>query len=618
MKKDSRLRSNTAGGLLYWERQKVRRQELDASVPANIWEIMVRPLVKLLVSKISNAEALAPKFPPNGDLRFQEAFESTRALITDFHPLHFDDDHGSVLVRHVAAAAAIELPLDADIWVKAAMLFNVSEDWAAFLDSIPVRSIESKIDELVESPVNLQDCFHSVNVTPEHLVSGEKQPTGEMWDRVTDRKKLADYCSLGHQCEVRCEILYRSSVANWVRWIVNLPHPVIQVIAMEKVCDLDFLEAVLEQVLNWHPSRTDELFLLALIRRLLDLWTEIESGFEKKVRERLDDAAEMKGAWESELSVRIERIIGLLARNEYGVTTAGVFFERLSPFRGPLFERIACLDSFRNAILSFFVGRGVDWDSTLLFQHPAVPSLTSATALVLQLPSEKGFCFVLERYLTWLSNSEYIWYESFKPHDKELLAGLAAVLAKSDDPIGKATNILDAVREPSQGWKMSLDRWLQSLPKSTHAIVMIALAASSVVDQEGRNEKSAALMGLAWREFHEIVEGSPVELAPNQICSPLAYIWGCAGKAFAGGDEERSFAVRMLEDPELVLIAAKNLEANGSLSDTMKDVVWEHTESLLVLFHHARNFAKEREGPIRQELAELIGTESRSNVPVVE
>ncbi len=136
---------------------------------------------------------------------------------------------------------------------------------------------------------------------------------------------------------------------------------------------------------------------------------------------------------------------------------------------------------------------------------------------------------------------------------------------------------------------------------------MIALAACDVVDQEGRGEKSADLMGLAWREFHAIIEGAPVDLTPTQIHSPLAYIWRCAGKALASGDHELSVAMRMLEDPELVLVAAENLEANGGLSDTIRNVVREQSESLLAFYHHARNFAKDKEGDIRQALSKLIG-----------
>ncbi len=611
MKRDSRLRLDTPEVFLYREQQKALRRELDESVSAGIWRTMISPLVNLILSKIRGAgEAPVPEFPADGDARFKEVFESARALIIDFRPLHFDEHTGIVLVRRVAAATAIQLPADVGMWMKAATLFEVSEDWASFRDSIPVSSIESKIEDLIESPANLQECFHSADVTPEHLVSGEKQPAKEMWERVDDRSRLAELCFLAHRCKVSCELLYRSSVANWSRWLANLPHPVIQMIAMDRVSELDYLEAVLKEVLGWHPARTDDLFLLALVRRILDLWTEIERSFEKTARERPDDAAAVRKPWEStELPARIERVVALLGESDYGVRTAAILFERLSPFQGALSERIVCLDRFRIAILTLFVGRGVDWDTTALFQHPSVSSLTSAAALASRLPSEKGFCSVLKRYQAWLIDSKHIWYESFKPYDEELLASLAAVLAKSDDPVGKATRILDAVREPSQGWKASHDRWLQSLPKTTHAVTMIALAACDVVDREGRGEKSADLMGLAWREFHAIIEGAPVDLMPIQIRSPLAYIWGCAGRVLAGGDDELSVAMRMLEDPELVLVAAQSLEANGGLSDPIKNVVREQSESLLAFFHHVRNFANDKEGPMRRTLAELMSSE---------
>ncbi len=396
MKRDSRLRMDTREVLLYRERRKARRRELDESVSADIWRIMINPLVDFILSKIRGAgEASVPEFPTDGDTRFKESFESSRALIVDFRPLHLDEDVGIVLVRRVAAATAIQLPADVGMWMKAAMLFEVPDCWASFVDSIPVNSIESKIEDLIESPADLQECFQGADVTSEHLKAEENQPDEEIWDRVTDRRRVANLCFLGHRCQVSCEILYRSSVTDWSRWLANLPHPVIQIIAMDRVSDLDYFEAVLKEVLGWHPAGIDALFLLALVRRILDLWTEIERGFEQMARERPEDAAAVREPWAStELPARIERIVTLLGENDYGVRIAAIFLERLSPFQGALPNRIACLDRFRNTILTMFVGRGVDWDTTTLFQHPSVPSLTSAAALVSSLPSE-GFLFRL-------------------------------------------------------------------------------------------------------------------------------------------------------------------------------------------------------------------------------
>lgn len=159
--------------------------------------------------------------------------------------------------------------------------------------------------------------------------------------------------------------------------------------------------------------------------------------------------------------------------------------------------------------------------------------------------------------------------------------------------------MIEVVQEPTQGWKFKYDRWLRSLSRLSHALVVVSLAAVNAAEDGGRGEKSSGLMELAWNEFHSMIEHGAVGARRNELAAPLAYVWCCAGKAFDGGDDEIIRAIRIFGHPDLVTCAAGNLAVYGELSERILQVVEREIDLLIEFYRRDRKFSPDDERRIR-------------------
>lgn len=608
MKTDPRLRPHHPGEIRYLKEVEAKRQTLEHSVTEGTWRELVEPLSELVVARIEGSAIPNTVYPTFCDDRFKEAFEQVRDLILEGQPVHCDGDFGHVLIKHLAHSLSVRLLEGVDPWTKAAAFFKVSTNWASFLESIPAERIDSQIGDLIDCQLSVRDYFDGIDVTVDQLAVAVLDEEKDALEQVWNHKRVADYCGLSHECQVRSVLLGRSSPANWSHWLEGLPHPVIQLVALNTVEDLDFLEAVLEELTFDRPSvRSDGLLFLSVVWRTICLWEDIDDGIDQMSRQNFDGSKEVRNLWESdELPIRIQRLVSVLESIEEGLEVGALLLRHISPFRGPQFKVLPSRDQLRDELLSLSERSIMALETSCLLRRPSVTSLTAAALLAIRLPTAEHLNAVLRSYEEWLTSTNYVWHRKFEDPDKELLQTLSAVLAKSLEPLTHAHCFIDAVREPAQGWKFNYDRWLKSVPKLCHGLVVVSLAAVKTADDEGRGEKSSALMGLAWNEFHSMIEYGIAESRQDELASPLAYVWCCAGKTFDGGEEEITQAICIFRHPELVLCAVANLAVYGKLSEKIKQVVSEEMDRLIKFYRRDRKFSVDDEVRIRKELGEIL------------
>ncbi len=606
MKTDPRLRPRHPSRALHEQRVEAKRQALENSVSKEAWQAMIAPLSDLLVARVEGSANPDTVYPIDGDARFKEDFGHVRDFILEDRPLHCEGDFGHVLIRRLAGSLAVRLPGDIDTWTKAAALFNLSANSASFLDLVPADRIEARIGDMINGQLPLSDCFDGFDVTPDKLTEPLADDGKDALEQIWELKRMADYCRLSHECQVRSELLSLSSPANWSHWLEGLPHPVVQLVALDAVEDLEFMEAVLgEMILGLPPGQSDDLLFLSVVWRTILLWEEIDDGIDQMLRKDFDGASEVLNQWKSDdLPQRISGFVSLLESSEEGLKVTALLLRHISPFRGPQFKIMTSRDQLRDELLSLFERRDIELEATDLLRRPSVTSLTAAAVLAIRLPTPDRLNTVLRSYQEWLASTDYVWHGTFKAHDKELLGTLSAVLAKSVEPMAIARFLIDAVREPAQGWKFNYDRWFKSVSKLSHVLVVVSLAAVTTAD-EGIGEDYSVLMELAWNEFHSMIEHGLTEPRRNELASPLAYVWGCAGKTFDGGDDEIIRTIRILGHPELVLSAACNLAVNGGLSKKTKLVVEKEIDRLIEFYSRDREFSSDDEARIRTELGKL-------------
>jgi hypothetical protein len=608
MKTDTRLRAHHPGETLHRQAAETKRRALDKSVSEEAWQTLIAPLSDLVVARIEGGANPSAVYPTDGDARFREDFEHVRGLILEDRPVHCKGDLGHLLIQRLAALLAVRLPGGVAQWTKAAAFFKVSANWASFLESIPAEKIESWSGELIDCKLPLSDCFDGVDVTLNQLAAtasgDEKDPLEKLWER----KRMADYCRLSHKCEVRSVLLSRLPPTNWLHWLEGLPHPAIQLVALNTVKDLDFLETILGEMTLGRPSvRSDDLLFLSVVWRMIRLWEDIDDGIDQMIRQKFDESKEFKNQWESDdLPKRVKGLVTLLESSKEGLEVASLLLRHISPYRGPRFEILASRDQLRDELLSLFERREMELEATGLLRRPTVTSLTAAAVLAIRRPNAERLNTVLRNYEKWLAHADYVWYQKFEAHDKELLETLSDVLARSVEQLAVARSLIDAIREPAQGWKFDYTLWLRSVSRLSHALVVVSLAAVRTAADEGRGEKSSDLMDLAWNEFHSIIEHGLAEPRRDELASPLEYVWSCAGKTFDGGDDEIIRAIRIFGHPELVLCAACNLAAHGGLSEKTKLVVKEEMDHLIEFYRRDRKFSTDDEARTRKELGKLV------------
>lgn len=615
MKPDSRLQIRSSSERGHRERFRSQQREFEKSVGEDTWQRMIGPLVDFALRRMAGSEEGELAFPADADDRLREDFASVQGAIARWRPLHSMEVAGTVLIRRFARSMATRVPAEPASWIRASVLFSTSKEWASFFDAIPADAITGCLEELTHSPANVADCIYGLDLTSEHFINIGAQAIEVDWAKTSQLIQFASHCILHLACKVRFELLSGLPVGHLIRWLLNLPHPVVQVVALNYVRDPDFLEALVEVATMLPPSPSRDLLLLLLMRRNLQLWTEIERKIldaPRRLAPLRDEDREilkwMKANWISdEMPRRSLSLVSRLERGRDSIAVAGIVLRHLVPFQGAFSEEVKCLKSFRRDLLGLFRRCGPDGVVENCVANPTTTGLAAGALLVLDNPSQQRFEQILSGYRQWLRATRQPWYRTFGPLEDEMVRSLATALAQIEDAPTVSEGLIASVRQPSQGWKFEYQRWSRSLPAVTHVIVVVALAASCIVENEGRCERSARLMELAWTEFQALVEGAPTDFRPEQIASPVAYVWVCARKALESGESRLEEAVESLDLPELVLLAANNLRNNGGLWDSMKATIRRVVESHLSFREHDRNYPASRIAELTRELDELLG-----------
>lgn len=595
MRRDPRIRPRSPSEISHRERLIEHRQLLERTISDEAWEALIPPLVGFALATITGSPAPEISFPANGDLRVKDHFETVRDTLLERKAFISDEDFGCILVRRIAKSLADILPADVNSWVKAAALFRYCENWADFIDSIPTESIENRLADLTSPPPRMSDCLEEGEqvfrdqVDPE-IPAGGTDPLEVVWQI----KRTADYRGLEDECQVKSVVLRRTSPVYWSRWLEALPETIVQLVALNGIEDLEFLNTVLVGLSNRATAGPEDLLFLSVVWRTVSLWEEIDDGISQAERQNFEGSAVIRDQWLSTELPRLTRdLVSHLGSFPGGVSTAALLLRHVSPFRGPQFLKLPSRDCLRNELLALFQRRADSVRDIGLLDRPSAKGLTVAGYLALNHSSPEQLPFVFDAYSDWICNEDYIWHQRFEEPDKELLGILAAVLAKSSTPIENAQSLIQRVKRSPQGWNFSYASWLKSVSKLSHVLVVIALAADSVVREEERGHKSASLMKLAWDEFHSMFEQGFTELRKENISSPVAYIWACAGSAFEGGDTEFARSIRILGDPTLVVLAAQNLSVHGGLTEVTRAVAEDEINQLIQFYRHARNFSAE-------------------------
>ena len=607
MKRDSRLTARSQDRERYCAAIEARTSEFDRSISEDEWQRVVDPLAALVLECIGGESVAEPDSPIFGNESLENAFKEVRDRILAFRGLCYSEEiPGIALIKRLAKTVAVRMPANLSSWLKVEELFHSSLNGAGFLDSIPTESIEDQVEELVRSTSTFQSGLTEPDTGESYLSEVSSQPSQDRVDRALKFGWTANRGWIGAKSRIVSELLYRSSHSNWLRWFESLPHAVIQQIVLNSIKDLEFLDALLEQKLNDRSPDHEDMLLPSIIWRIIGLWKEIEREINELVRVDFESAREMQSHWKgSELPARTSRLRALLESSHPGLEVAALFLRYLTPFCGPQLSEFSCIGQMRDQLFTLFEGRNQDDDILGLLVNPSKTSLAAAGVLAIRQPSPKRIDAVVEAYRSWLSAIDNAWYGRFGPEDRELLGVLAGVLARVPEPLDFARSIVDLVSEPSEGWKFNYDQWSRSVSRLSHAFMLISCTAVRIIDESGSDQRSVELMDLAWNGFHSMVENGSLEPRRGELQTAIAYIWACAGRALEDPKKKVLPAIKVFGDPRLALCAAENFKANGSISGVCWDSIRVEVEELLSFFHHARNFAADEEGPLRQRLLEL-------------
>jgi hypothetical protein len=592
----------------------LQERQLDESVDEPTWRMMIGPLVDLVLRVLRGDENSAVAFAAGGDERFRDVFDAVRERISGFRPLDGSETHAIVFIRRFARSLAVGLPADVSNWIQASVLFSHFWNWASFLESIPLAAIESRVDDLVMVTADTAGCLCGPGIGPTFLESVTEVPAELDWSATLGLIRSASEWLLHRNCSVRAVLLDRLLPEFRVRWLSGLPSPLVQAVALGYIRDPDSLEAFLQtlDVLPDGPPR--RLLKFLVVRRAMELWTEIERAICDAPR-RFGTLSEedrvlvdrMMSDWMSaEVPRRCASVVGMLEATQDGLEVAGLVLRHDAPFRGALSEEMKCLRALREELLRLFVRRYTDQQILSCVTDPTVASLAAGAQLALRQPSTSRFHQIISGYQEWLKNPKQRWAKSFGSLQLEMIEAIAATLARCSEPTARAADLVASVRPLSQGWKFEYGIWLADLPAFTHATVVAAVTAASLVEQNGRSVESNSLMEFALSEIQSLIEGAPTEIPPEQIAWPVVYVLCCARRVLVDGEARVERALRFVERPETILLVAKNVRENGGLGAAIKTTIRETVEEQLEFRRHDRFYRADRIAEMRRELREVL------------
>jgi hypothetical protein len=219
--------------------------------------------------------------------------------------------------------------------------------------------------------------------------------------------------------------------------------------------------------------------------------------------------------------------------------------------------------TLRERIVVTLGGSDVDAHlSILLGDDGDSAGLLAGAKLVLTAPSPARTQAALDGYLRWCRSGNFVWTAPLDTHNDDLLEAVARVLATTGAPGNASAALLDAVDAPAQGWGCNFRHWLESAHRTTHVLIVVAVAANLLKDA-GRGADAVAVVELAWERLGGWLRNAPTRVDNERSLLAIAYVWAFVGKILGHG--ARSMAadrLAALDEVAEVVTAVENYSAN--------------------------------------------------------
>ncbi len=575
MRRDRRVHFD-ASTRPFYERTAAEQAKLAAAVPAAAWAAMLPPLESALIARARTQAVNVVPFPPQGEPQCRAAFEAL------MHHFAGEDDRGGgamrpVIEEQLARRVAENLSTSPAEWPVVVAALAHGQHWNAFISAVPTAAIEANVEELVRPPRDPADCVQSFDMSRTNVptvlrtLDEARVKAADTWGWLDTMKRCVDHAMLSTDLALRSGLLARLGAAPWITWVMNLPHALFTMVAINHhVYDLEFLEDVLAHCHEAAaPQAVRETTFLILVRRALELWEQVDRSLERaavttyNIEER--DRAEYQGwldAWTNdELPARVDRLVKLVLEDPLAIGAAVTLAKHLRAVRrvaGASEPKVRPM--FRDRLLAGMARRDIDAMVAALSVRITAPGLLAAATLVNRDPTEERCRVVLVAYETWLRSEDFFWVSPLDGDDGELAEALASVLSRVKTPVAHAETLLSAVRRPSQGWGFDLQSWFESVPRVAHVLIVAASAAAlhHASDAAG----SVAAMDLVWAELHALLGTAPVGGPDAHLPSAVAYVWACAAKVFDDPEARLAAALPIIDDLRMLVSAAENFANN--------------------------------------------------------
>lgn len=449
MKRDGRLHLDP---LLreHYAQIKENEEKLEASVSKTAWDAMLTPLVAQMLTP----SGAVPSFPSDGDSRFRAAYESISTGISQGEASRRESMEQAVLERCLGERLAHVVPASFVEWQR---VLSLLDDWTSqerFMQTIPVRAVESCVLDIMRMPTDRRawlDSILGLEGADEALtddLNERRARAVDTWSWLDEVERYAEQTRVGMPLILRSELLARVAPMAWTTWLTTMPHTFYAAVVVDSVDNLDHVEMLIancNEALAPTPERRT--VQLLLVRRALELWEAVGASLaHAATMQGIQDAARAEYValledWEkTERPRRVGKLVGLVTGTTAVCSDVAVeVLRQLRTDRGRHGARQAVRLMFREALLDAFAASDVPTTiSAVLGERPGGSALLVSAKLAGSVASSNGHSATINAYTAWIRSRDFYWASPLEGDQLELVAGLGECLSSLPDPVATA------------------------------------------------------------------------------------------------------------------------------------------------------------------------------------